>query len=580
MEGKAAKTYLVTDCGSTTSKALLFSHDESGWKVAARGEAPTTVENPVADVTVGVTNAFREVEETSGIRVTGEKTGELLVPYLSTSSAGGGLQMVVMGVSKAISGLSAERAALGAGAIVLETFCGDDGLADFERVERLRQIRPDIILVAGGTDGGAVAPLIEMVETVHAAEPKPRFGETLKLPVLFAGNERCFDEAAKLLSGFSSVQKVANVRSTVESESLKEARDAIHELFLSHVMSHSPGYEKLLRWVSSPILPTPTAVGEILFPYAEERGLQVLCADIGGATTDVFSTIRASDGTLAKNRTVSANLGMSYSIGNVLIESGVENIVRWLPGNISHGEIRERIRNKMVRPTSIPQTKDDLFLEQAVCREALRLSLEHHESLIRGAGTGRRKRGIGDVFSQNEEIGGFSRMALDLVIGSGGVLSHAPSRLQAAAMLLDGFQLEGLTELAVDSIFMMPHLGVFAKSEYAGAVQLFERECLVRICHAIAPVFAPGMKQKMLATVSFGGDEIGSIEQGVLRHVPWEPNAEGELLISPGSSRVDVGAGRGRELRRPIRTGGHGFIFDGRNRPFVPKGDASWMEKL
>lgn len=79
---------------------------------------------------------------------------------------------------------------------------------------------------------------------------------------------------------------------------------------------------------------------------------------------------------------------------------------------------------------------------------------------------------------------------LDVVIGSGGVLSHAPRRIQAALMMLDGFALEGITELTVDSIFMMPHLGVLAALHPEAAHEIFRHDCLVRIAHAIVAVSA------------------------------------------------------------------------------------------
>src|SRR5579862_243284 len=60
------RTILATDCGSTTTKAILIERQPNGsYRLAARGEAPTTVEAPFDDVTVGVTNAVREVEELS-----------------------------------------------------------------------------------------------------------------------------------------------------------------------------------------------------------------------------------------------------------------------------------------------------------------------------------------------------------------------------------------------------------------------------------------------------------------------------------------------------------------------------------
>src|SRR5579864_9203805 len=120
---------VATDCGSTTTKAILIEKSDGHYRQTYRGEAPTTVEEPVADVTIGVTNALTELQELAGRRLIDEN-GQIIRPasgdagcdiYISTSSAGGGLQMVVAGVVKEMTAASAKRAALGAGAIVMET---------------------------------------------------------------------------------------------------------------------------------------------------------------------------------------------------------------------------------------------------------------------------------------------------------------------------------------------------------------------------------------------------------------------------------------------------------------------------
>ena len=60
------RSILATDCGSTTTKAILIEKIGDTYRLSARGEAPTTVEAPFDDVTVGVLNAVREIEELSG----------------------------------------------------------------------------------------------------------------------------------------------------------------------------------------------------------------------------------------------------------------------------------------------------------------------------------------------------------------------------------------------------------------------------------------------------------------------------------------------------------------------------------
>lgn len=568
---------VVTDCGSTTTKALLFEHDVSGWHYRARGEAPTTVEQPVADVTVGVGNSFAELEELSTITFfNGEHTPVIQTPakdaagvdaYLSTSSAGGGLQMMVAGLVGKLTTESAERAALGAGAIVIDAVSADDGRSDHDRIERIRSLRPDIFLLSGGVDGGAIAQVVEAAELLLAAAPRPRFGDTLSLPIVFAGNGSAADEVKRILAPLGEVTVVENVRPTLERENLAPAREAIHDFFLSHVMSHSPGYGKLMAWTSRPIIPTPVAVGAMVDNYATYRNEQVIAVDIGGATTDVFSSCIDGRGERILTRTVSANLGMSYSIGNVLLEAGIEAIARWLPFTAGGDELRNRIRNKMIRPTTIPQTKDDLWLEQAVCREALRLSFAHHKSLAIGVSTPTARREIGRAFEQNTDSHLISMMRVDAVIGSGGVISHAPERSQAALMMIDGFQVEGLTRLLVDSVFMLPHLGVFSSVQPQGAAEILERDCLIHLGYCLAPVYPLRLRPSTpLGRISIDGATAShELSAGAFFTIPLSEGRH-QIRIVP-TSAVDVGEGPGKSVSVEIVGGGNGIIVDCRGRP-------------
>ena len=478
--------------------------------------------------------------------------------------------MLVAGVVHNITTESAERAALGAGAIVMESVSADDGREDYERIEKIRHIKPDIVLVTGGVDGGATSHVVEMAEILVAASPRPRFGDTLKLPVIYAGNADAANEVEQILSKRAQVVVVPNVRPSLERENLGPAREAIHEFFLSHVMSHSPGYGKLMSWSPVPIMPTPAAVGDIVQMYAKKTGQNVLCVDIGGATTDVFSVFVDRAGVHAFNRTVSANLGMSYSVANVLVEAGVANIARWLPFEISETELRDRLRNKMIRPTSIPQTVDDLWLEQAVCREALRLSLHHHRSLAIGL-EGKREKGIADVFKQSSERYELvDLMKLDIAIGSGGVLSHAPERMQAALMMVEGFGLQGVTQLAVDSIFMMPHLGVFASVHPQGAQEIFENDCLIHLGTSVVPVYPPKRPRPgTLARVYLNDVLVGDVIAEAVSRIVTPASGLAVVRVEPAHQSIDVGGGPGKHVERSIICGECGILCDGRNRPVV-----------
>lgn len=569
-------TIIATDCGSTTTKAILIERQGDEYRLVLRGEAPTTVEAPFDDVTVGVINAVREIEELSGrkfLTETPEGT-RVLTPrdshgdgvdlYLSTSSAGGGLQMTVAGVVMGMSAESANRAALGAGAIVMDTIAVDDGRREYERVEQIRALRPDMLLLAGGTDGGTVTHLVELAEMLVSADPQPRLGIGARVPVIYAGNRDALPPVQEVLRDRVELHPVENVRPALDQENLGPARDEIHELFLKHVMQQAPGYSKLLSWVSADVMATPNAVGRLIEAIAAREGINVLAVVIGGATTDVFSVF---DGIY--NRTVSANLGMSYSICNVLLEAGVVNLARWLPFQIEAAELRNRLRNKMIRPTTIPFTLEDLLIEQAVCREALRLALDHHKSLARALTGVQRDRTIGEVFEQQGGGETLVRMMdLDLIVGSGGVLSHAPYREQAALMMLDAYQPEGVTELAVDSIFMMPQLGVLSTVLPDAATQVFDRDCLIRLGTVIAPrveTARPARDGEVLATVRMEGREI-ELPFGSLQVLPLAAGEQRQVEIIPARG-VNVGAGRGRTVSRTVRGGAVGLILDGRGRP-------------
>ncbi|MCC7535029.1 MAG: glutamate mutase L [Deltaproteobacteria bacterium] len=609
------RSVLATDCGSTTTKAILIEKVGDTYRLVTRGEAPTTVEAPFEDVTKGVFNAVEEVEELRGRKLLDgesilrpQRSAEQAAPsdgqaggyrdapkdkkvndhdadtgvdiYISTSSAGGGLQMVVAGVVANMTTESATRAALGAGAIVMDSFAINDGRLAHEKIERIRQLRPDMILLAGGVDGGTEKHVVAIAEMLSAANPRPRLGIGYDLPVVYAGNKHVRTRVSEILAKKTALQIEENVRPTLEEENLLPARERIHDLFLEHVMAQAPGYRKLMDMTDAPIMPTPGAVGLLIEAIAKRDKISVIGVDIGGATTDVFSVFKGKF-----NRTVSANLGMSYSVSNVLVEATLPNILRWVPIHIDEQELRNRIGNKMIRPTTIPQTLEELQIEQAIAREALRLSLEQHKEFaveLRGVQT---ERTIADAFRQTSSGQTLvDMMALDLIVGSGGVLSHAPRRHQSVRMMIDAFLPEGVTELAVDSIFMMPHLGVLSTVNPKAATDVFERDCLVRLGSCIAPV-GPAKAGQELCLVKMelpGGKRYEEpLLYGEMKLVEVPYGEPIKTTLRP-VRHIDVGAGPGIARDVDVAGGLVGIVLDGRGRrPFtIPTDSKARVDKL
>ena len=594
------KSILATDCGSTTTKAILIENINDEYRLTFRGEAPTTVEAPFEDVTKGVLNAVMEIEELSGKKIIDSE--KIITPskdnvgvdiYISTSSAGGGLQMMVAGVVKSMSGESAERAALGAGSIVMDVMASNDGRLPHEKIKRIRDLRPDMILLSGGIDGGTVSHVVELAEILAAANPQPRLGQNYQLPVIYAGNKVAQPDISRTLKEKVDLDIVDNIRPVLETENLEPSRDKIHDLFMEHVMQQAPGYKKLTSWTDAPIMPTPGAVGSLIEMIAEKEGISVVGVDIGGATTDIFSVFQKKF-----NRTVSANLGMSYSICNVLAEAGLDNVLRWVPFDINRKELTNRIGNKMIRPTTVPQSLEELFIEQAIAREALRLSFIQHKEFAVGLKGVQKERTISDAFDQSSSGESLvNMMDLDLIVGSGGVLSHAPRREQSAKMLIDSFMPEGITQLAVDSIFMMPQLGVLANIDKKdlgeearnAALEVFHKDCLIRLGTCITPIGKVKNGSTVLKiNLTFANGE--KIEKELKRNELHRIKADYEEITAEliPHKKMDIGSGIGETIRTTIYGGLVGIVLDGRDRPISIPNDPtdrlsylkSWSDAL
>jgi hypothetical protein len=415
------------------------------------------------------------------------------VPYLTTSSAGGGLAMVVTGLVYSMTAGTAHRAALGAGAIVLEVISMDDGRTPYRKIEDLKRLRPDMVLVAGGFDGEAVSAPVFLAELLVEAGLHPKLNPAARMPVVYAGNVHAVDHVRDVLGDRFMFRAVPNVRPELDCENLEPARTAIHELFMEHVMSQAPGYERLKEWVAAPIMPTPAAFGSILKLLSSATGRRIMAVDVGGATTDVF-TARTGD----VFRTVSANLGLSYSILNVAELAGIGPIRAMTLGaeraslyhpHLTDGAMWNLIGNKHINPTRLARTPDEMLSEWASAAVAIREAVRQHLKLRDGA-----KRETGPVRQDLDELlkgpriqprpaTPFTHTECDLLIGSGGILSHSP-RPAAAAVLLDALAPDAHVELAVDSEFMFPHLGALAEVNPKLAVELVQQLGIVKLDRA------------------------------------------------------------------------------------------------
>lgn len=334
-----------------------------------------------------------------------------------------------------------------------------------------------------------------------------------------------------------------------------------------------------MTWTDVPIMPTPRGEGTMFQKCASMYRINLVGVGLGGATTNVYSIF---DDKFV--RTVSANLGMSYSISNVLKESGMENILRWIPFDIDTRTLGNRLTDKMIRPTTIPQTLEELIIEHAVAREALRLGFMHHKYLARGLRGIQPVARLDDIFDR--QVAGattyIDMLRVDMIGGTGGLLSHAPRRIQSALLLIDGFQPEGITMLVQDSVFMMPHLGVLSTVYPQAAMDIFDKDCLIRLGTCIAPRGVPNNTTEEILSVELTMPENTltlSLHLGDIMRIQLPIGKRAQAVITPNRA-CDIGAGLGKTMTASIEGGEAGIIIDGRGRPLVLPQDRTSMKAL
>lgn len=334
---------------------------------------------------------------------------------LACSSAAGGLKMVAIGLVPELTAEAAKRAALGAGARVLEVLDHDLTRRDMEKISSLK---PDMILLAGGTDGGNHACILHNAKKLAEAK--------LPVPIVVAGNKTAVDDIEDLFQEAELVYRVAdNVMPRLNVLNVDPAREEIREIFMQRI-THAKGIHAAAGMIDDVLMPTPAAVlkaAELLSRGTDlEDGIGPLAmVDIGGATTDVYSicdgepsqpgvTQKGLQEPFAK-RTVEGDLGMRYSALSLKEAAGTKRIRAYLKDETADVEAACRYRNH--HTDMLPLTEEDKHMDEAIAKAAVALSVERHAGYLESYYTP-----MGVVISQM----GKDLSEIQSMIGTGGVL--------------------------------------------------------------------------------------------------------------------------------------------------------------
>jgi hypothetical protein len=368
---------------------------------------------------------------------------------------------------------------------------------------------------------------------------------------------------------------VDNVRPVIDRENLGPAREAIYDSYMEHVIVHSPGYDRLAKWVGRPIIPTQAAIGKIIYAYAQMHSVNLLAVNIGGSTTDVYSVYNG-----VFNRSLNAEVGLTYGIMNVLKTVGVEGLADWMPGEVDERRIRNIIGNLMIRQRN-GFDADERLIRGAVAREAIRIGVEEHKRLasrLKGVTTART---IADMFAQSLEATYLDMKNTRSVIGMGGVFNETLE--EAALILMDSLEPTYFTEMYVDRTGLTPHTGMLLEDAPEAALTLFSGEVLQRIGTCVAPSGKTSRHEAVAIklTRQNGQTVEDSVGFGDIRTIKLLDGEICKVEATPGRG-LDLGRGKGKPVEAKVIGGQLGLIVDARGRPFEKKRESmhKWSEAL
>jgi hypothetical protein len=533
---------------------------EGQYRFVASGQAPSTAEAPFKDIGIGVREAITNLQNVTGTLLLGAHDNNLIAPaqpdgsgvdaVVATISAGPAVKTVVVGLLSDVSVQSARRLAESTYSRIVDTLDLSDHRRPDQQMDSIVRSRPDLVVLAGGTDGGASRSIQKMLEAVGLAcylmplEKRPM--------VLYAGNQKLANDVKELLGGHAGKVEVSyNVRPSLETEDLEPGRHELALLITKLRQRQIKGVEELNLWTAGNLLPTAYARGRIIRflskLYESTRGL--LCVNVGASATSVAAGF-AGELTLG----VYPQYGLGENLAGLLQQTEIENIMRWMQLDISANMLREYLFQKSLYPSSIPATKDEQAISQAVARQALYMAVRKAQK---------------DFPPHARSTQSGVMPPLDLILGGGGVVSEGTSLGQSLLLLLDAIQPVGIMPVLLDQNNLLPLLGVAASRSHYLPVQVIESGAFIGLGTVVSVITSANYGDQVLrARLSYadGTEARAEVKFGGLEILPL-PNGQTARLSLQPFHRADAGLGPGKSGTVTVTGGALGVVIDARGRP-------------
>ncbi len=551
---------LIAEVGTAITKLTLVDLVDDEYRLIARAETSSTLTPPEADLTIAVVRLAGMLEAITGRELV--RNGQLLVGpdapgggvggIVVTTSAGGSMRAVVAALAAQQSAREAVNAARGTYARIEHVFSVDAaGEADTQwlghEVAQLAGAQPEVVVIAGGLEGGAAATLErigQIVGLVVRRSPTPPL-------VIYTGNSAAAGVVTAAIGDGVEVRQVENLRPTIGINRLEPTRSILRQMYNEQHLPKIAGYEKLKVWRPGHIGTVAEDQALIVRFLAERFGRNILALDAGA--THCVGLIQAEE---HFSQAVLANGGLGVGALQLLDTAGAEAIARWLPFELSEADLQNRLLNRLLRPNVPPANLDELLIDHALLREALR--------------------GVVDALAQAR-----TNLRYDLVI-AGGAVARAPRPGLVALVLLDSLPLEQdssrfAIDLYVDSLSLLPVAGALAHVDADAAACLMERDGLnngplatVVVPQGTITEGSPVIEVEL--KTSQGDVKNVTVEGGQIVRLELPRGQRGTLRIRPAQGVYIGDNAPGAEVlsdEAAIAGSALGIVIDARPRPLV-----------
>jgi hypothetical protein len=559
---------LFADVGAVATKVGMIDLVAGHYRLIGATRTPSTVGTPYRDVMVGVRQGIMQLQALTGRRLLdgqnalikpARSDGDGADAFAAVTSAAMPLRTVVIGLSRDYSVASAGRAVNSTYAVVDHTIAVDeesgrwgttaqDGRAGgpSASVEKLATLRADVIVMVGGIDGGAVAPLREMANIVAAVGAA--MDESQRPLVVFAGNREARGEVAERIGSLMELRMVDNVLPALDRLNPGPLQAELETIYRETQVEKIPGFDKLAAWAERGVMTSTDAYTRVAEYLARKYQLRVLALDLGASATTLIYT----DGNRVK-RTILEELSLGYGLEQLIDAVGIEKIMRWLPASFEVGDVHAQLLNQSIHPTATPVRWHDLTVLNAAGRELLTR--------------------VTQIWQDDPAL---TLTDSDLVLLSGAPIARGSKPSALLLMLLDALDVRGIYSVAADNVGLAPAFGAVAVVNPEAAAQALESDCLVTWGTVFVPEIAPRAGEPVVLNVKVqparGGRLEADVKLGSLELIPLGEGEKAEIELNGirGVHWRQVANSPGIKnnvFKREVQGGTAGLLIDARGRP-------------